>query len=282
MPEFTELARGFYLEGLLVDGEDIWFTDVTRGGVHNLATGQTVLPERTMIGGLARNADGRLLVSGADGIAWVDPATGASGLLIEGLGGINEMRGDPAGGLWFGTIDLAAIIAGKAPAASSLCHLAADRTLRELRGDLTFANGLAPSPDGKRLYFNESFSGTCAFPIDADGAIGAPLWRLANRDCDGMALDCEGHAWVTGFGSAAIVRLSPDGSATGRIAVPGPACTNIRFGGDDMRDIYVTVVDTAAARLLAEGKPLTERSSALYRGRSPIAGAPLARTGFVL
>ena len=92
MPDFTELTRGFYLEGLLVEGEDLWFTDVTRGGVHNLRTGQTVLPERTMIGGLLMNSDGALLVAGGGGIDWVHPQTGAQGTLVSGLDGVNEMR----------------------------------------------------------------------------------------------------------------------------------------------------------------------------------------------
>jgi hypothetical protein len=35
---FVPLARGFYLEGLLVDGDDIWFTDEIAGGVPLIQT----------------------------------------------------------------------------------------------------------------------------------------------------------------------------------------------------------------------------------------------------
>ena len=102
MIAFTEIARGYYLEGLLVDGDDIWFTDVIEGGVKNLRTGQIVMPGRTMIGGLLLNADGSLLVAGLGGIDWVNPASGAGGTLVSGIDGANEMRSDGAGGLLFG------------------------------------------------------------------------------------------------------------------------------------------------------------------------------------
>lgn len=281
-PGFQEIARGLYLEALLIDGSRVWYGDVTQGGVRELGTERVLLPERHMIGGLLRNHDGRLLVSGADGIAWVDPDSGASGMLVEGLGGVNEMRGDGRGGIWFGTIDLASILVGKRPGPSSICHLAPDRTLRKLATGLSFANGLTPSCDGTALFFNESFTGTCAFPILGDGSLGTPLWKLANTDCDGMALDSAGDIWVTGFSSSDLVCLRPDCSEKSRQALPGKACTNVRFGGSDLCDLYITMVDTAAAQLLAEGKPLTEQSSVLYRGRSAVPGQAFAESEFEL
>lgn len=282
MAEFTEIARGFYLEGLYVDGDDIWFTDVTVGGVQNLRSGQVVLPDRTMIGGLLMNVDGSLLVAGIGDIAWANPASGASGVLAEGFAGVNEMRGDGQGGMVFGTIDLPAILAGQKPGPSTIRHMAADRSQRELAGGFSFANGLSFSPDGHALYFNESFSAVRAFAVGPDFALG-PMRTLRDMpDCDGMALDVEGNIWISGFASDHLVCLAPDGAERARLALPGPACTNVRFGGADMRDLYVTVVDPAAAQRLADGVPLTEKTSALYRTRSPIPGAPLARTAFRL
>jgi sugar lactone lactonase YvrE len=101
-------------------------------------------------------------------------------------------------------------------------------------------------------------------------------------DCDGLALDAEGNIWITGFASGELLRLKPDGREAGRLPLPGAACTNVRFGGADMRDLYVNVVDPAAARALAEGRPPEGQNSVLYRSRSPVAGAPIARTAFRL
>lgn len=279
---FETLARGFYLEGLLVDGEDIWFTDVAKGGVRRVGSDQVLLGERTMIGGLLLNADGRLLVAGGDGIAWADPGTGAAGVLVEGLGGVNEMRPDGRGGMVFGTIDLASILRGERPGPSSIRRLSADRTLTVLREGLAFANGLAVSPDGRTLYFNESFAAVRAFPVQADGSLGAPRLMADKPDCDGLALDVEGNVWITGFSSNALLCLAPDGREVRRLPLPGHACTNVRFGGPDMGDLYVTLVDPASAQALADGRPLAHENSVLLRTRSPVPGAPIARTRFTL
>ncbi|MCJ8156569.1 SMP-30/gluconolactonase/LRE family protein [Sphingomonas sp. LaA6.9] len=279
---FEPIAHGFYLEGLLVDGDNIWFTDVVVGGVQKVGSDQVLLPDRTMIGGLLLNDDGCLLVSGADGIAWVDPDTGRSGTLVNGLDGVNEMRADAQGGMVFGTTDLAAILRGERPGASTIRQLSADRDCKMLADGLTFANGIAVSPDCSTLYFNESFSATRAFPIGEDGSLGEPRTLIEMYDCDGMALDAEGNIWVTGFASDELRCVTPDGTEVRRLALPGKACTNVRFGGPDLRDLYVSVVDPASARQLAQGLPLTERSSAIYRTRSPVAGAPIERTHFAL
>ncbi len=282
MPDFTELTRGFYLEGLLVDDEDVWFTDVVVGGVHNLTTGQTVLPDRTMIGGLLMNGDGSLLVAGEGGIDWVNPTSGASGSLVSGLDGVNEMRSDGKGGMVFGTIDLPAILQGRRPGPSTIRHMAADGTVRVLKEGLVFANGLSLDETGSALYFNESFSAVRTFPVGADFALGPMDTLIEKYDCDGMALDVEGNIWISGFSSSELLCLDSAGDEVGRLALPGPACTNVRFGGADMCDLYVTVVDPAAAQKLAEGVPLTEKSSALYRTRAAIPGAPIGRTAFRL
>lgn len=282
MPDFVELTRGFYLEGLLVEGEDVWFTDVTRGGVHNLTTGQTVLPERMMIGGLLMNSDGALLVAGGGGIDWVHPQTGAQGTLVSGLDGVNEMRSDGQGGMVFGTIDLPAILKGRRPGPSSIRHLAADGTQRIIKEGLVFANGLTIDAAGTSLLFNESFVAVRAFPIGPDFALGDMRTLLDKPDCDGMALDVEGNAWISGFSSSDLLCLDGEGREVALLALPGPACTNVRFGGPDMCDLYVTIVDPADAQKLAEGAPIIEQNSALYRTRAPVAGAPIGRTGFVL
>ncbi|MET0238306.1 MAG: SMP-30/gluconolactonase/LRE family protein [Sphingobium sp.] len=279
---FEPVAKGFYLEGLLIDGDDIWLTDVITGGVRNVGTGQVVLPDRMMIGGLQLNEDGSLLVAGADGIAWVDPATGRSGMLVEGIGGVNEMRADAAGGMIFGTIDLAAILRGERPGPSTIQRLSRDGTLTKLWDGLSFANGLAISPGNDTLYFNESFSASRAFPVGADGSLGAPRMLIDMPDCDGMALDVDGNIWISGFSSGELRCVAPDGSDVRRLDLPGEACTNVRFGGADMRDLYVTIVDPGSVQALKDGRPLEAQNSILYRTRSPVAGAAVARTRFAL
>lgn len=284
--EFTKVAQGFYLEALLIDGADIWYTDVVRGGVRKVGSDDVVLGDRTMIGGLLRNEDGRLLVSGsagdAGGIAWADPATGAAGSLLTASFGVNEMYALPDGGMVFGTIDLAAILRGEKPSPSTIERIDAAGTITRLWEGLTFANGLAMSPDGATLYFNESFSASRAFPVKADGSLSEPRSLIDMYDCDGMALDAEGNIWVTGFGSGFLRCIRPDGTEVRRLSLPGLASTNVRFAGPDMMDLYITIVDPRAARALAEGRPIERQDSAIFQTRSPVPGAVPAQTRFKL
>jgi sugar lactone lactonase YvrE len=279
---FTPLARGFYLEGLLVDGGNIWFTDVITGGVRRVGSDQVLLKNRTMIGGLLLNVDGSLLVAGQRDIVWAHPTTGAEGVLVNGFQGTNEMYPDGQGGIVFGTIDLPAILRGEKPGPSSIYRVSDDRKKTLLHEGLAFANGLAISSDRKTLFFNESFAATRAFPIEANGSLGAPRLLADKPDCDGMALDVEGNVWITGFSSGELLCLQPDGREIRRLKLPGNACSNVRFGGPDMRDLYVTVVDPASAQALARGTPLKEQKSVLFRTRSPVPGSPIARPMFKL
>ena len=274
MTDFAPIASGFYLEGLLIDGDAIWYSDIGRGGVWKVGSDVALLPDRIMIGGLLLNDDGKLLVGGVGGIAWVDPATGAAGTVVDGLPGANEMRADADGNLLFGTVDLAAILAGRRPGPATIYRLSTNGDLTSLRDGLSFSNGFEIGADGATLFFNESFAATRAFPFDAHGRLGEPLTLAAKPDCDGMAQDAEGNLWITGFSSGELLCVAPDGTVVRTVARPGSACTNVHFGGADLRDLYVTIVDPASAQALAEGRPLTERNSTLFRTRSPVAGAP--------
>lgn len=282
--EFAQVAQGFYLEALLIDGAGIWYTDVVRGGVRKVGSDEVLLGDRTLIGGLLLNQDGRLLVSGsagdAGGIAWVDPTTGVVGSLLTSSVGVNEMHALPDGGMIFGTIDLTAILRDEkpSPSPSTIERMDAAGALTCLREGLTFANGLALSPDGTTIYFNESFSASRAFPIEADGSLSEPRTLIDMYDCDGMALDAEGNIWVTGFGSAFLRCIRPDGTEVRRLSLPGLASTNVRFAGPDMMDLYVTIVDPQAARALAEGRPIERQDSAIFHTRSPVPGAVPAKT----
>jgi hypothetical protein len=64
--------------------------------------------------------------------------------------------------------------------------------------------------------------------------------------------------WYTDVGGGGVQRV---GSAS-----------SVRFVGADMRDLYVNVVDSAAAQRPADGTPRTEKTSILYRTRTRCAG----------
>src|SRR5262249_51554662 len=246
--EFAPIATGYYLEALCVGDGAISISDVARGGIRRLsADGQTDewLAGKRWIGGILLNEDGCVLSSGPRGIAWLDPATGASGLLLDAIdgrpiGGGNGVGPRGAGGVCFGTVDIPAIERGDPPGPVGLYRLDTNGRVTCLCEGITFTNGLGISPDGRRLYHNESFVGTFACELMPDRGLGAPAKLLAKKDCDGLAVDREGNVWITGFRSSEILVVRPDGGIHRRVATPAEAVTNVRFGGADGRDIYIT------------------------------------------
>ena len=290
--QFEPIAKGLYLEGLAVDyaRDVVWYSDVIAGGIH--ATGTrgsvgTVNPDRMWTGGVMMNEDGSVLSSGVGGIMWNHPDTGRSGWLIREIGGtpingINEMITDGTGGIYFGTIDLEQIIKGKPTRPASLYRLTVEGEARLVADGLGLVNGIMMSADRKRLYCNETFDATYVFDVMPDMSLANRRLLVKKEDCDGMALDADGNLWITGFRSSELTRARPDGSLLAPVSTPAGAVTQIRFGGRDMRDYYITCVPGDGGDGLAVGVMPTQERSTLYRGRSDVAGLPIASARFTL
>ncbi len=292
MGEFEKIASGIYLEGLAVDCDRniVWYSDVIGGGVHGLMpdrSAQLLNSGRMWTGGILINEDGSVLSSGAGGIMWNNPAQGTSGWLlheIDGdiINGVNEMIPDGSGGIYFGTCDIEMIVQAKPPRPATIYRLTADRKLIKLVEDIGFANGLTISADRKRFYCNDTFSCTWAFDVEPDLSLTNKRLFLDKQDVDGMAIDAEGNIWITGFRSSAITRIKPDGTKLRDIETPAAAVTQIRFGGTDMREIYIATVPIDGGDNLKDGVALTEHNSFIYRGRSEIPGMRITPTKFIL
>jgi sugar lactone lactonase YvrE len=289
---FQTLASGIYLEGLAVDHrrDVVWYSDVIGGGIHGVKPDGTPVTSfnegRMWTGGILLNDDGAVLSSGQGGIMWNNPDTGKSGWLIDRIdgkpvNGINEMMPDGRGGIYFGTVDIEMIEQGQPARPALIYHLAVDGMVRTLAEGLGFANGIMLSPDGKALYYNDTFDGPYAFDVGADGTLSNRRRLKDKYDCDGMALDAEGNLLLTGFQSGHVARISPDGADLSPIDTPAKAITQIRFGGDG-RDFYLTTVPADGGDSLKEGKPLTEKNSFLLRGRAAAPGLMVQPARFKL
>lgn len=291
--EFESLAEGLYLEGLAIDQVRgvVWYSDVIAGGVHGVRPDGTAVAsfnaDRMWTGGVLINEDGAVLSSGEGGIMWNHPETDCSGWLLreidgQPINGINEMIPDGHGGIYFGTVDIERIKQGQPARPSAILRLTAEGALTPVFGPIGFANGLMRSEDGRELYCCETFDGPYAFAVDPDGRLSNRRRLIDKEDCDGMALDAEGNLWVTGFRSGMLTRLRRDGATLEPVPTPAGAITQLRFGGADMRDVYITAVPVDGGDGLKEGVLPTERRSTLYRGRGKTPGLPIAPTRFRL
>lgn len=107
--------------------------------------------------------------------------------------------------------------------------------------DFVQPNGLAFSPDGKKLYVADS--GTPkhirVFAVAADGSVsgGDVFCKLDNGTPDGIRVDAAGRVWSSAGDGVQI--FAPDGKRIGKILVPeSPA--NLCFGGADGKTLYIT------------------------------------------
>jgi sugar lactone lactonase YvrE len=288
---FEKIASGIYIEGLAVDyrRDLVWYSDVIGGGIHGIMSDGTKVsllnPDRMWTGGVYMNEDGSVLSTGQYGIMWNDPDSGKAGWLLEELegkpiNGINEIAPDGAGGIIFGTNDIENIILGQPARPSTLYRLTADREVIKLAENIGFANGVMHDVARKTFYCNDTFHCTWAFDVNDGVALTNKRLLLEKEDVDGMALDAKGNVWITGFRSNFLTRLKPDGTALAPVETPAGSITQVRFGGADMRDCYITSVPADGGDTLKEGGALTKDNSFIFRTRSKVAGMKLEPARF--
>jgi len=292
LSEFRQIAAGIYLEGLAVDTrlDRVWYSDVVAGGIHVLLPDggtATLNSDRMWTGGVMLNHDGSVLSSGPGGIRWNNLGTGRSGWLLqemaaEAVSGINEMVPDGEGGLFFGTCDIEMVASGGTPRPTQIYRLTRDRELLKLADGIGFSNGIMLDAENGRFYCNDTFTGTWVFDVQADLSLTNKRMLIEKEDADGMVLDAEGNVWITGFRSGSITRVSPAGDILSAVKTPAAAITQVRFGGQDMRDVYINSVPIDGGDNLKDGEIPTEQRSVMYRGRSSVAGRPIKPTCFEL
>lgn len=115
-------------------------------------------------------------------------------------------------------------------------------------------NGVGLSPDEKTVYFADTMPGRLwAFDLGAPGEIVPASPPFANgrvvagmpelRYFDSLAVAASGNVCVATILMGGITTITPDGEHS-HIALPDPFVTNIAFGGEDMRDAYITLSGT--------------------------------------
>lgn len=139
---------------------------------------------------------------------------------------------------------------------------------------LVMPNGIAITRDGSTLVVAETFAEPTArlvaFPIDADGRLGAKRtfaeFGPAGADApDGLCLDAEDGAWVAIPGKGEFRRVVEGGEVTDVVGVPaegGNYCVDCALGGPDLRTLHMLVSETTGERL-ADGYDAVSRVEAV-------------------
>jgi gluconolactonase len=186
----------------------------------------------------------------------VDLATGAVETLYthcdgEALKGPNDIVFDGQGGFYF--TDHGKIY-GRLMDRGALYYARADGSLiKEVAFPLFTPNGVGLSPDGKILYVSETDTGRLwSYPVLGPGELAKEPWPSPNggrfvgcpdgyHRFDSMAVEANGNICVATLVDGGITVFAPSGEVVEFWEASEGYCTNICFGGPDMKTAYITL-----------------------------------------
>jgi gluconolactonase len=256
-PRLETLATGYGLiEGPRVDEENrLFFSDVVRGGVYCRAPDgliETVIPKRRGVGGIALHATGGIVVSGKN-ICHVRGGESRIVFDLEDTPGFNDLFTDAKGRILVGSMRSDPFSADGPREPGELYRIEDEGKATMLYGDVALTNGIGLSPDGRRLYHNDSARNqVVVHDITEDGSCtNRRVFAEAPRGSpDGLAVDEDGCVWIAGYGGGCVTCFEPDGRFERHIDVPAKIVTSLCFGGPERRDLYVVTADNSSAPAL--------------------------------
>jgi gluconolactonase len=164
--------------------------------------------------------------------------------------GPNDLVFDSEGGLWF-TDHGCTTADGRRFGALGYASADGARISRQ-RDGLLAPNGVGLSPDGRTVYVADTWlQRLWAFDVEAPGVLALPGFVpgrvVANLPdyqlLDSLAVEADGRVCVATLVNGGITAIEPDGTLE-HFPFPDPVCTNICFGGEDMRDAWITASGT--------------------------------------
>jgi len=188
----------------------------------------------------------------------------------------NDGKVDRQGRFWAGTMDNL-----ERQASGTLYRLDPEGTVAASDTGYRVTNGPAFSPDGRRLYENDS-ARQVTYVFDLDDAGQATnrreLIRYGQGDGypDGMTADAEGCLWIAFWDGWCVRRFSPDGERLAELRTPMQRPTSCMFGGEDLKTLYITSARRDLKGTDFASQPLAGGLFAADVGVSGIAELPFA------
>ncbi|CAN5919218.1 SMP-30/gluconolactonase/LRE family protein [soil metagenome] len=171
---------------------------------------------------------------------------------------LNDAKADAKGRLWFGSMNNV----DDSQPEGVFYRWAAGSAPVPVDEGYCVTNGPAFAPDGRTLYHTDS-ARRCvyAFDVSADGELSNKrVWIRFEDDegfPDGMCTDAEGCLWIAHWGGSRVTRRDAQGREIARIEIPARQVTNVAFGGESLRDLYVTTARTGLGDDVLDAAPLT-------------------------
>lgn len=184
----------------------------------------------------------------------VDLTTGKFEMLYDSCDGVplrgpNDIVFDRQGGFWF--TDLGKTM-GEYRYHGAIYYAKADGSkIVRAKFPMLTPNGIGLSPDGSTVYVTESLTSRIwAFDIQSPGVLKPPVDLLPGKLLatltgyqliDSLGVQADGRIAVATLYRGGISIVDPEDGAIEYVDVPDDLfVTNICFGGEDLRDAYIT------------------------------------------
>jgi sugar lactone lactonase YvrE len=237
-------------EGPMWDERDkaLWFVDIKNDAIHRYdPTSGTQrswkAPEYTAF--IFPASGGGFIAGLKSGLFKFDPESGSFDRIntIDAnlpANRLNDGAVDPAGRLWFGTMDNE-----EKDKTGAFYRFANGEVTPTGIGDIIVTNGPAVSPDGRTLYVVDTFARTIEqCEIRDDGSLGPRRSFVTIEEGagfpDGPSVDSEGCVWIGLYCGWSARRYSPEGRLVDTVKFPTANVTKIAFGGANLRTVFAT------------------------------------------
>ena len=230
----------------------LWWVDIPAGFIHCYNpenNGNSTIEFGEPVGCLAVREKGGLVLATKTGFWLFNPETNERKPIADPesdkeLNRFNDGTTDRQGRFWAGTMR----DGGEPGPYGRFYRLDPDYSVTPWKGGINTTNGLAFSPDGKKMYCSDSNKAVRTIWVsDYDCETGTPSEPNVFFDTnqvkgrpDGGTVDADGNYWQAGIEGWQLYRISPAGEVIQTIDVPIEKPSKPMFGGQNLDILFVT------------------------------------------
>ncbi len=243
-------------------------------------------PTPQYVSGVTPTSDDHAMVMLVDGVYALDLTSGELTVFTkpdtDPRNRSNEVRTDPWGGLWLGTMDNNIGPDGEDlpvdRVGGSVFCIRPDGYAKRMLDDITITNTFCWSPDGKLFYTADTKKRVIwSFAYDPDGPVLHDRKVFIEGDIapgnpDGGSMDEEGCLWGARWGGGRFVRYTPQGRIDRTIELPANQPSSCAFGGADRKTLYITSARQGQDHLAPDAL-----DGSLFAVELDVAGTPMPR-----
>jgi L-arabinonolactonase len=226
--------------------QSLWRVDMVEKLVHRWQPRENTHRHWTLpdeVGCFVPNEDETMgVVALRDGLYLLDLDSGDLSQIVELESGdndnqFNDGKCDREGNFWVGSKHVS-----NAKPSGNLYRVDVHGRSLAMMNQIGVSNGIGWSPDNSICYYTDSARQIIwSLVIANDGIVSREVFVKDTVGYpDGLTVDAEGCVWSAKWDGGRVVRYTPDGEIDFELKMPVARPTSVMFGGDDLRQLFIT------------------------------------------